>query len=153
MLDYKKYANEWLGFNEHDRLQVFEREGTKLFIDSQFLKVLQKVMKEQEKKKYFYLLTFTLKPEADADKAEAYIRRVPERAPLQVTRCDLVKEHTKKGVAHWHMSVITTKALKKDRFSYYAQKFGHLDISKNKAQIYDEMLEYMTKEEVIESLK
>lgn len=152
-MNYKQYALEWLSFEKDQRLEVYEREGSSLFLDPQFLKVLQRTMKEQEKKKYYYLITFTLKPGADPDKAEAYIRRVPERSPLQVTRCDLVKEYTKKGVAHWHMSVITTKALKKDRFSYYAQKFGTLDISKNKAQQYDEMLEYMTKDEIIESLK
>lgn len=154
MMNYTQYAEEWLQLAHNERLdEPFVREGSHMFLDTQFLKTLQKVMKDREKKKYYYMLTFTLKEGSSSEKAHEYILRVPERKPLQVIRCDYVNEKTKKGVDHWHMSLITTKALKKDRFSYYEQKFGHLDISKNKAQQYDEMVEYMTKSDEIIKLK
>lgn len=154
MVDYPKLVKAWLDMPINEREGVVYRyDGNSLFTDPAFIQEYKKQQNENTKRKYYYLVTFTLKPGADEDAAHAYVLRVPERSPLQIIRCDYVKELTKKGVTHWHMSVETTKALKTDRFSYYAQKFGHVDVDKNRAQIYDEMVEYMTKTNKIKKLK
>ncbi len=146
------FIDEWMQMDSEQR-EFIDEDHLHWFANTEFLTLLKKRIKDAERKKYYYLLTFTLKPGADAVKAKEYVIRIPERTPLQIIRCDYVEELTKNGVQHWHMSIVTTKALKKDRLQYYAQKYGAFDISKNKAQQYDEMLEYMAKTHVIVNLR
>lgn len=100
---------------------------------------------------YYYLVTFTIDPKINTstdDQIEAYIRsQFTNRPSLCIKEAHIVKEFTKKNVAHWHVSVKTTKPLKKDRFHYYARKYGQIDISKNKAQNLNDGLNYISKSE------
>lgn len=107
---------------------------------------------EQDKlaniKYYHYLVTFTLKPtipKSQWDSIEDYIKNQFKREPLKIHEAHITREYTKKLVAHWHVSVTTTKPLKKDRFNYYIQQYGNIDISKSKAQNLEEGLNYINK--------
>lgn len=100
-------------------------------------------------KRYRYMLTFTLKPNAlnQADDAEKWIRQQAERKEtLSLAYYAISKEHTKKGVPHWHVVVEALKPLKKDRFHYYTKKYGFIDFSRTKAQTTQEALNYISKE-------
>lgn len=113
----------------------------------------QYFIQEDKKKKlkyYCYLVTFTLSPKntTSAEIVEEYIRSQFLRAPLKVTEAHMTKELTKKGVPHWHVSVKTTLPLKKDRFNYYIQKYGAIDISKSRAQNLEEGINYINKSNI-----
>ena len=99
------------------------------------------------KKDYIYMITFTLKPSYDGpdEEVELFIEAQAERKALNIKKFVYVKEKTKKGVSHWHALVVTDKCLKKDRFNYYIKKYGNIDISRNKAQTDQEILNYLSK--------
>ncbi len=101
-------------------------------------------------KRYFYLMTFTLrdyKPDIhDHTIIQRYIISRLQRSALQIVKSSLVMELTKKGVPHWHVAVISKKFISKDRFKYYTKKFGFVDISKNHSQNWDTMYKYIKKE-------
>lgn len=101
---------------------------------------------------YFYLVTFTLRPEIESsqyDEIESYIKKqFTERPSLKIKEAHIVRELTKKGVAHWHVSVKTSVPLKKDRFHYYVKKYGQIDISKNKAQNLEDGKNYISKSNI-----
>ncbi len=101
------------------------------------------------KKRYYYLITFTLKPDIEEDRYKyiyKYIISRLQRTALQVEKAHIVEELTKKGIPHWHCSVVSKKYISKDRFKYYANKFGFVDISKNHSQNYKTMMDYISKE-------
>lgn len=120
-----------------------------------FQKQLKKYVDFVQRKSYYYLITWTInknictKSESDVD---AYIRDQHRRAPLQITSAYLCKEYTKKGVPHWHSSVITKTPLKKDRFNYYRKTIGNIDISKTKHNSNLESLNYISKSTIPEQL-
>lgn len=100
------------------------------------------------KKAYYYMLTFTLKPSIpleETDSIESYIKQQLLRPPLQIEESHIVRELTKCGVPHWHVAIKTGIFLKKNRFNYYIKKYGNIDISKNKGQTLNEMINYMSK--------
>lgn len=99
-------------------------------------------------KVYRYLITFTIKePENhDPDKIEKYIKDQFLRSALQVNEAYMVRELTKKDVPHWHVACETTKYLPKDRFHYYTQKYGNIDISKTKSQTLKYAINYISKD-------
>lgn len=136
----------FIAYANGDTDVVYSTEALALALADGFHRRLKAHLKKLQKKKYYYMLTFTLRDSTqDEDEVELYIIKQSKRTALQIDEFHHVKEYTKKGVAHWHVAIVTTKPLKKDRFNYYIQKFGTLDISKNKAQNIDEMLNYMTK--------
>lgn len=105
-------------------------------------------------KKYIYLITFTLSTDnvAKEELAEEFIREQPKRKALSLLTWVMVKEYTKKGVPHWHCVVESYKPIKKNRFEYYAKKFGFVDISRTKGQTRQEALQYISKDEEPEVL-
>ncbi len=120
-----------------------------LFFDV-MIGALKKIRRE-EKKLYFYLVTFTLKPSVNNtdDKIGLYIRKqFEERPPLQIIEAYMVEEKTQNNIPHWHVAVSTNKPLKKDRFNYYIKKYGNIDISKTKAQTLLESINYISKEAI-----
>ncbi len=106
-----------------------------------------------EKKKYYYLITFTLRKDRDdIENVEAFIKTQAFRPALQIIKASFVRELTKGGRPHWHMAVISTKIIKKDRFNYYQKHYGNIDISKNKHNTTVDMLDYMCKSNTIEDI-
>lgn len=112
--------------------------------------------KYRDSKRYFYLVTFTLNEkyhklynknisEERAVEIESYICSQFQREPLQVQQAHIVREKTKKGLYHWHVSVETSKYLAKNRFNYYIKTIGFVDISKSKCQTIHESLNYINK--------
>lgn len=99
-------------------------------------------------KSYKYMITFTLKPDAEDDheKAEFYIKEQVNRDALGILQYYYVKELTKAGVPHWHVAMSTTKPFKRNRLQYYEKKFGSVDVSRTKGQTIQEALNYMSKE-------
>lgn len=102
------------------------------------------------KRKFIYLLTFTLRPDKQSsefsEKAEEYIRDISKRDALGIKYLAFVREHTEKGVPHWHVCIETKTALKRNRFQYYEKLYGFIDISRTKGQTTQEALNYMSKE-------
>lgn len=98
-----------------------------------------------------YLFTFTLSPkfhpvitEQLEYQVEKYIEAIVERK-LDITHLAYVKELHKSGRPHWHALVISKRILKKDRFITFIKKFGNIDISRNKAQKMETVIEYISK--------
>ncbi len=121
--------------------------------EKDFVKRFKMACNKNEKKKYYYMITFTLKRDfCDYKNIEAFIKTQAFRSALQIEKASIVRELTKNGRPHWHMSVVTTKLLKKDRFTYYQKHYGNIDISKNRHNTGSEMLEYMCKSNTIEDL-
>lgn len=112
-----------------------------------FFKRLKTLFNGKPKKRYFYLLTFTLRDEAMdlINNAEQYIIKQASRKALKFVQFYYVKEFHKSGKPHWHVSCETLKPLKKDRFNYYTKLYGHVDLSRTKAQTMDEALNYISK--------
>jgi len=105
-------------------------------------------IKKAKLKRYIYLVTFTLKPDAinEAAKAEQYVIQQVARSALHLVSFVYVKELTKQGVPHWHCVVETTEPLKKNRFAYYEKLYGHVDLSRTKGQTTHEALAYISKD-------
>lgn len=108
-------------------------------------------------KKHVYMLTYTVDPnkynKGDDDKIEELIIAQKDRKALEIVTYAYVKESCKNGMPHWHALIVTKRPLKKDRFNYYISKYGNIDISKNKAQITTEIINYMSKTGEITYLK
>lgn len=99
---------------------------------------------------YYYLVTFTLDPakcnDYDVEEIEDYVsKQFTDRPSLKVRECYISREFHESGKPHWHVSVKTGKPLKKDRFHYFTQKYGNIDISKNKAQNLQDGINYISK--------
>lgn len=140
LLSQQKGLKEPLGYSD-------EEIGKWLFENHQYLKELWKLVDSLEKT-YIYMITFTLRREmaSEEEHAEEFIRRQAQRSALGLLSFVYVKEYTKKGVAHWHVVVETTKPLKKNRFDYYTKKFGSIDLSRTKGTNTQEALQYISKE-------
>lgn len=104
-------------------------------------------------KTFLYMITFTLKHEnIDPDEVENYIKAQAKRKALKIIQFQLVKELCKSGRAHFHALVQTTKCLKKDRFNYYIQQYGNIDISTSKTNDPQEIINYLSKQGTIEKI-
>jgi len=128
-------------------------QAEKLYVKN-FNVLTPKVMNEiiirntKKTKSYFYLVTFTLKPEcvAQADYIEEYIeKQFTKRPALHVVTAHIARELTAAGVPHWHVQVETSIPLCKDRFDYYCALYGHVDVSKTRSQNPQNTLEYISK--------
>lgn len=114
----------------------------------EFHKEIKRQVNNNSKTNYFYLITFTVR-ECVTTKEEVlqqYIESQFKRRALRIIQADIVKEYTKKGKVHWHVSVISEKRLLKKHFNYYTKKYGFVDISKTKIQTNEESLNYINKE-------
>ena len=106
--------------------------------------------KDKENRRYYYLITFTLKAKnipskEEQDSYEQYIFYRLRAPALHIEKCHLVKEYTKKGMPHWHASVKAKRFIAKDRFKKWQKKFGFIDISKNHSHQYESIYEYISK--------
>jgi len=122
-------------------------------IHKKYFKILS-----ESRKRYVYLVTFTLKPEYHNkpewyDEARKYINTLPDRPALKILKSETREELTKANIPHWHMACLTSIPLAKSRFIWWTQKFGFIDVSKTKDkslttdQAFEKVLEYTTKED------
>lgn len=140
---------------EGKTLETDPKFARTLYHPTLFMSYFKRRMRESQTQRHIYMVTFTLRPDkVDAeDHAQELIEAQAQRTALKILEFHLVKERTKNGIAHWHACIVTSTPLKKDRFNYYVQKFGNIDIAKNKAQQTSEILNYMTKTGEINRLK
>lgn len=128
--------------------EVFSKHNLNAFRDE-----LVRHLSDKVKKKYIYMVTFTLRDKKKYDKARDYIYRQHERIQLKVIEYHVVEELTKAGMPHWHVAIETEKPLKKNRFNYYSKLYGNIDLSRTKGQLIDSVLNYMSKSNTPEKLK
>lgn len=140
---FKTYCEKYqLPYSDY-RDMVYKSHGHA----QQYMKIVIKELKKPASKSHFYMVTFTLKPDAvqNADTARAFIRGTAERKALGIIECHIVEELTKAGVPHWHMAIATDRPLARNRFQYYEKKFGSIDLSVTKNKTLTEALNYMSK--------
>lgn len=121
------------------------------FCSKDFLLYFKQHNKELEGPKlYRYMMTFTLPDDHtfDEDTVERYIIKQCKRAPLRIVEAHYAKEHTQKGVAHWHVLVAAEIPCKKNRFDYYEEKYGIILYSKTRAKTLKHGIDYINKETV-----
>lgn len=116
----------------------------------EFHKWMCNYLKSNTRKRHIYMITFTINPSKGSsedfyEKAEELVRSTAQRSALKLVQYQYVREYTEAGVPHWHALAVATKPIKKDRFNYYQKKFGNIDISKNRAQQTDEIINYINK--------
>lgn len=99
---------------------------------------------------YGYLLTLTIKSEDDYLHMFNYCQNIKTRVKaLNISELYYSIEHTKKGVPHIHMAIISRAPIKKNRFKTY-EKIGIFDFSPSKSkdigEIRENLLNYISKE-------
>lgn len=148
-----EFISKWMKMSADER-QNLTPEENRYFLDDQFLRKLRAKIKDDEIKKYIYLVTFTLDPEKNKDLPKEELEEVvtnlveaqATRIPLKITYYAYSKEYTKAGQAHWHAVVQTKKPLPKNRFAYYQRSYGNIDISRTKTTTTLEALDYISKD-------
>lgn len=108
-------------------------------------------------KTYQYMITFTIDPKKYAtindeliEKIEEYIKAIPLRTALKITKFEMVRESHKDGRPHWHTLVVSTKSLKKSLFTYYQKLYGNIDFSKSRVKCVNNIRQYISKSETPE---
>lgn len=145
------FINAWMSMTDQQRLHLSE-DQIKYFSNENFLKRLKDKINGSQKKLYTYLITFTLDLNKNdlSDKlisdVTKYIKDQAKRAVLKILYYAFNQEVTKAGTAHWHAVVVTEKSLSKNRFQYYTQKYGYIDISRTKVTTHHEALNYISKD-------
>ncbi len=123
--------------------------GTDIQKNRLFHAEIQRQVKDRELKYYYYLITFTLKPEIKTDiekiKIKKFILEQCRRPALHIVEAEYVEELTANGVEHWHIAVKSKKFIAKNRFNYYEKNYGHVDISKSTINSMSESLNYINK--------
>ncbi len=140
---------------QENKLEEASNYYRTIYQDKSFTKRFKKTVSKLERKRYYYMITFTLAKDYTKDeylKIEKFIETQAFRPALQIEKAFIVKELTKKGRPHWHMSIVSTKILKKDRFNYYQNLYGTIDISKNRHNTDSEMMNYMSKSDTVKQL-
>lgn len=116
----------------------------------EFHKEFVKQMKALKKNYYYYLITFTLNKNINPDQydqIEKFIISQALRPALKIVEAHYAREYTKKGIAHWHMAIKSTKFIAKNRFNYYIKNYGNIDISKSTNKSLEESINYINKEQ------
>lgn len=113
---------------------------------------IKRIKKEAKKQDYHYMITFTIDPnkhpKVDTEltkRIEDYITAQSTRSGLHIKEMHYVKEFHKNGRPHWHVSLSTTKSIKKALFSYYQKIYGNIDFSRSKGKNNQDALAYMSK--------
>lgn len=123
------------------------------------LKLIDKQRKTQAKKRYHYMVTYTIDPKKHPDitedliaRIERYIETQADRTGLQVEESSYVRETHKNGRPHWHQKFIVTKSIRSDAFVQFTRAYGNvkIDLSHTNGKHIDI---YMEKEGTIKKLK
>lgn len=150
----EEIVKRFLEANPEERSKIYYIEIVKGNLMKEFHTCMKKLMKlrDRDERRYYYLLTFTLNPKLEVDETEdeieKYIITRVKRKALKIVKAHIVKEYTKKGVAHWHVATKSKRYISKDRFKYFEKKYGFIDISKNHSQNYNFMMDYITKSNI-----
>lgn len=115
--------------------------------------------RKKAEKTHRYLVTFTFDPkklpaaESDYpdffDIAEQYIENLAFSRQYSATHWAVVREHhapPRDKICHFHVSVVSSKILKKSFFRYYVKTYGNIDISKSRVNTTEFAINYMQKE-------
>lgn len=142
---------EWLDKYQDRPSQIYYVEaGINEMPMSLLCKYIKEYRKDKLKKHYYYLITFSKSPECskEDDELELFIISQAKRPALHIVDASYTKEYTKNGVAHWHLSVKSSKYIAKNRFNYYVKNFGFVDVSSSTVNSRDESLNYINKDSV-----
>lgn len=146
------YKGEYGRFND----DLSDKEKYELYVDSH--KDLRRIFTEHAKwlekknKKYWYMVTFTISPklsQAGIRRARSIVERLHLRQEsLNLVYLAYVEEKCKSGKPHWHVAMCATTCIKKNRFNSYIDKYGFVDVRKQRKKdiCETEMLRYMSKE-------
>lgn len=150
MINLEKIVTRYIEIiNDPDKSE--ERINIILSTDAKpFNKEFKRQIQEREKIDHYYMITFTLKPEIkkeEYEEIEKFILKQVRRPALKIKEAYYVKEYTKKNIPHWHISIKSKKTISKNRFNYYRNKFGNIDISKSNNNSLEESLNYINKEQ------
>lgn len=158
-MDYKTFAKR---FVEEDDLE-WGIVNSAHFTVFEFLKAMKEVDRlhsTSRMKQYLYMVTFTVDPSKHPDitpeleqKIERLLQAQPQRPALKVIKASMVKEHHQSGRPHWHMKLLTNKALRTDAFVQYKKVYGNYDISRSKGTNDLHIDIYMEKEGSVQELK
>lgn len=145
------FAKQWMNMSKDERLNL-TKDQLRYFTDPEFTKILRKQIIDSERKKYMYMLTFTLDPKKNEitedleSTVSTLIENQSNRDALKITYFAYSKEYTKAKLPHWHVVIVTLKPLKKDRFQFYTKKYGNLDLSRTNGTTPLEALNYISKD-------
>jgi len=156
-------VQEFIKLAKHDGLEAstyyMDMVGDNQTLELAFSAELKKQLKRGNQKEFIYMVTFTIDKkkvedlsESKIDEIEYYISSQKNRKALNLLKFSIVREQCKDGTPHWHALMISSKYLAKDRFNYYINKFGNIDISKNKSNCSQEIINYMSKSGTIKDL-
>lgn len=106
----------------------------------------------KDNKRYRYLVTFTLDPKKNELNEELYklVEDYIISLAGSIQYCPIhwafVREYTKAGVAHWHVSIVSKTIVKQSYFKYYITKYGNVDVSTSRKNEEEYSLNYMAKD-------
>lgn len=138
-----KIAEKFISLPKSEQSAYFmEQVGTSAQRMADFHEAITKLC--PIKKPKVYLLTFTLRDgNKYAEEARKLVYDLPKRASaLGITKMYVCEELTKKDVYHWHVVTSGSKWIKRERFSTYERRFGHVDISPSKTGDINHTIEY-----------
>lgn len=141
-MDIKQFAKGFIAHDNNEDQLEWGRRNSSHFSTKQFLQAMAEIdtiRRASRVKEYLYMVTFTIDPKKHPvidDKLEEKIVRLiesqPERKALQCREASMVKELHKSGRPHWHLKLLTTKALRSDAFTQFVKVYGNVDISRTK---------------------
>lgn len=131
---------------EEISVKFYEKYGMSYMVWLQ--RYMQDYFRQQKEKKYVYMVTFTLDPKKKHNEArvEEFIHLQAKRSALHVTSAYVSKEYHQSGTPHWHMVLTTCKPIRSDAFKYYQNRFGNIDLNRNKYNNEADALSYITKD-------
>lgn len=110
-------------------------------------------LRANEKKDFYYLITFTLDDKKNTKKKtnkeiEQYIHiQARRKRALHIEKASISQETHQDGRFHWHLALVTNKALRSDAFAYYIKLYGKVDIKPSKTyKSWDDLYGYISKE-------
>lgn len=116
-------------------------------------KTICKLMKQHKGKDYHYMITFTIDPKRHDVKSEELHKEIQNYITkrtkmLKVQQAYIVQEggDEEEKHTHWHVSLLSKKPIKGNRFAYYKIKYGNYDYSPSKNGNNEEALNYMSKQ-------
>lgn len=112
-------------------------------------------IRQVPEKEYWYFLRWSHNNGYTIGDVRTNIDKFVTREALGIIACDIVLEHgEKKGRAHYHMRLKTTRPLKKQKLDTYARMgFIHYQpVHKHTQENWDNIRNYMSKESELECL-
>ncbi len=113
----------------------YHRQLMKELDTAECLRLLYAIEKHKPPKLYRYMITFTIDPKKHTtvpiQKIEDYIESQVTRKALGVQRFEYCREHDETNI-HWHVNVVTDRAIRSDAFNQYSKNYGFVQISRSK---------------------